>query len=374
MVFVNDLAGTPGIPAWMGHMPADADAMSFVDAVFPAFLFIVGMSIPFALHNRLQKGDSFLQLQAHIIWRTLGLLTLGFFMVNGEDGYNAAASGIPLHVWLLLFYAAAILTWNVYYFKNKMLQYLFRFIGIAGLIILAFIYRGGDGTEHMRPHWWGILGLIGWAYLYACIFYQLFKGNIIALTVMIAFCTAYYIISRMPAIESSDNFSWMHKQAGNAAHTSVVLCGIVLSQIFFSKKITVSINKRFMWASIFMLLCFIAGFILRPYYKISKIYATPTWCLYSAGFCCIIFGLLYWLIDIKSKNKWTQFFKPAATNPLLTYIIPGILFSFFSLTKISIFPKQFRHGIPGILWSLFFAVAVMYIAKGLNKLKIRMQL
>jgi predicted acyltransferase len=153
-----------------------------------------------------------------------------------------------------------------------------------------------------------------------------------------------------------------------------VLCGIVLSQIFFSKKITASINKRFVWAAVFALLCFIAGFILRPYYKISKIYATPTWCLYSAGFCCIIFGLLYWLIDIKSKNKWTLFYKPAATNPLLTYIIPGILFSFFSLTKISIFPREYRHGIPGILWSLFFAVVVMYIAKGLNKLKIRMQL
>ena len=46
MVFVNDLAGTPGIPAWMGHMPANADAMSFVDVVFPAFLFIAGMSVP----------------------------------------------------------------------------------------------------------------------------------------------------------------------------------------------------------------------------------------------------------------------------------------------------------------------------------------
>ena len=191
---------------------------------------------------------------------------------------------------------------------------------------------------------------------------------------MIGFCTAFYIISRLPAVQGSDGLGWMHSQAGNAAHTSVVLCGIVLSQIFFGKKIAASINKPFMWAAIFMLLCFIAGFILRPYYKISKIYATPTWCLYSAGFCCIIFSLLYWLIDIKGKSKWTQFFRPAATNPLLTYIIPGILFSFFSLTHITIFPKQFRYGIPGIIWSLFFAVAVMYIAKGLNKLKIRMQL
>lgn len=88
MIFVNELAGVRGIPTWMKHMPADADAMTFVDVVFPAFLFIVGMSIPFAINQRLKKGDSTLQLQAHIIFRTLGLIVLGVFMVNAEGGYN----------------------------------------------------------------------------------------------------------------------------------------------------------------------------------------------------------------------------------------------------------------------------------------------
>lgn len=374
MVFVNDLAGTPGIPAWMGHMPANADAMSFVDVVFPAFLFIAGMAIPFALKNRIDKGDTFIQLQAHILWRVLGLLTLGFFMVNGEDGYNEAASGLPLHLWLLLFYTAAILTWNVYTFKNKTLHYLFRGIGIAALVVLAFIYRGGNGEQHMQPHWWGILGLIGWAYLYSCIIYQLLKGNILLLILMVAFCTAFYIVSKQPAVQNSDGFSWMASQAGNAAHTSVMLCGIVLSQIFFSGHKTVANNTRFLQAGIFLIVLFIAGYCIRPYYKISKIYATPTWCLYSAGFCCIIFGFLYWLIDIRGKSKWTVFFRPAATNPLLTYIIPGILFSVFTLCHITIFPLRLRYGIMGIVWSLFFAVVIMYIAKGLNALKIRMQL
>jgi len=372
MVFVNELAGIRDIPQWMKHMPAKADAMTFVDLVFPAFLFIVGMSIPFALQNRISKGDSFLQLQAHILWRTLGLLTLGFFMVNAEDGYDSGAAIISRHAWLLIFYAASILTWNVYHFKNKTGSYILRFAGIAILIVLAFIYRGENGAS-MRPHWWGILGLIGWAYLFSCIFYQLLKGNIILLTVMIAFCTAFYIISKQPTVQASDIFGWMSAQAGNAAHTSIVLSGIVLSRIFFGRSITTT-SKRFMAAGGFMLSLFISGYILRPYFKISKIYATPTWCLYSAGFCCIIFLLLYWLIDIKGNNKWMVFFKPAATNPLLTYIIPGILFSFFSLCGISMLPQSYRYGAPGILWSLLFAVVVMYIAKGLNKLQIRMQL
>ena len=58
MIFVNELASIKEVPQWMRHMPADADAMTFVDVVFPAFLFIVGMSIPFAFNARLLKGDS----------------------------------------------------------------------------------------------------------------------------------------------------------------------------------------------------------------------------------------------------------------------------------------------------------------------------
>ena len=82
MIFVNALAGVRDIPPWMKHMPADSDAMSFVDVVFPAFLFIVGMSIPFAINNRLAKGKTFIQLSWYILFRTMGLLVLGFFMVN----------------------------------------------------------------------------------------------------------------------------------------------------------------------------------------------------------------------------------------------------------------------------------------------------
>jgi len=375
MVFVNELAGTRDIPRWMEHMKANEDAMSFVDVVFPAFLFIVGMSIPFALANRTRKGDSFLQLQFHILWRTLGLLVLGVFMVNGEEGVNAAATGIPGSLWSLLFYISAILVWNVYTFRNKRWGYILRGAGIAGLIVLGIIYRGGeDGGSRLQPHWWGILGLIGWAYLYACIFFQLLRGNIILLLLATALCTAFYMIAHTPRLVEGNHLNWMSAQAGNAAHTSVVLCGIILSRIFFGDAPATGIRNRFLQALLFAAILFIAGYFIRPYFKISKIYATPTWCLYSAGICCVVFGFLYWLIDIKKVSGWTGFFRPAGTNPLLTYIIPDILFALFMLFHFTILPNSLRYGLPGVLWAMIYAVAVMYIAKGLNALKIRLQL
>lgn len=374
MVFVNELAGAREIPAWMKHMPADADAMSFVDVVFPAFLFIVGMAIPFAINNRLTKGDSTLQLQKHILFRTLGLLVLGVFMVNAEGGnYDEATMGMSINLWALLFFLCAILVWKVYDKKKKILANILKAIGIIGLLILAFIYRGSNG-EYITPRWWGILGLIGWAYLYSCIFYQLCRGNKYKLAALIVVCVAFYAIGSIPSVQNSMWLSWISAQKGNAAHTSIVLCGMVLSLIFFDEEKQFIIRKTFMEALIFTALLFVAGFLLRPYYKISKIHATPTWCLYSAAFCCIIFSFLYWLIDLKKIKSWTGFFQSAASNPLLTYIVPDIIYYLTALLGISLFPYSLKYGIAGILWSLFFAILVMGIAALLNKMKLKLQL
>ena len=372
MVFVNELAGMRDIPVWMKHMPANADAMSFVDVVFPAFLFIVGMSIPFAINNRLAKGK-FMQLQQHILFRTLGLLVLGFFLVNAEGGYDEALMPLSIHLWMLLVFVCAILIWKVYYTENKTLIYTLRAIGIIGLIILAFIYKGENGAS-ITPRWWGILGLIGWAYLYSCIFYQLCKGNKYFLTALIAVCVAFYAIGSMESVKDSTSLYWISAQKGNAAHTSIVLSGIVLTLIFFDETKPVTIKTRFIQAFVFTVLLFTAGYFLRPYFKISKIHATPTWCLYSAGFCCIIFAFLYWLIDMKKNKRWTNFLKPAASNPLLTYIIPDIIYFLTALLGISLLPDSLSYGWIGIIWSFVFAFLVLGIAALLTKWKLRLQL
>ena len=90
----------------MKHFPPEGDGMTFVDLVFPAFLFIVGMSIPFAINKRRQKGDTTVELWKHIFIRTAGLLTLGIFMVN-IHGLNEALVGMSRNVWELLMFISA---------------------------------------------------------------------------------------------------------------------------------------------------------------------------------------------------------------------------------------------------------------------------
>ena len=375
MIFVNDVSGVSGIPGWMKHKPADADAMTFVDVVFPAFLFIVGMSIPFAINKRLAKGDDFWKLQSHIIWRVVGLLILGVFMVNGEGGYNESEMGMSIAAWSLLFYLCAILVWNVYTFKNKKWKYLLQGVGAIGLLLLAWTYRGGDdGSEGIKPRWWGILGLIGWSYLYGCIIYQLFRGKVWPLLFAIAICITWYCIGRSGIAKGSAVLEWMSSTSGHAAHTSIVLCGIVLSVLFFDERIAKSVQRRFLYAGLFALACFVSGYLIRPYYFISKIHATPTWCLYCSAICIAVFSILYWFTDIKKRYKWTAFFQPAASNALLVYILPNIIYYTQALFGWHFMPAIFHQGLLGIAWSALYAVAIMLLAFCLNKLKVRLQL
>ncbi len=179
MIFVNDLWSLSGIPEWLEHKPADVDGMGLADVVFPAFLFIVGLSIPFAIKARIKKGDSRIQILRHIIERTLALLIMGVFMVNLEN-IDSSASMISKPVWQILMTLAFFLIWNVYRGKvlGKISPMLMKSVGWMILIFLAIIYKApdqGNGTW-MHFHWWGILGLIGWGYLLSALVY-LFIGN-----------------------------------------------------------------------------------------------------------------------------------------------------------------------------------------------------
>src|SRR5690242_20127974 len=83
--------------------------MTFVDIVFPAFLFIVGMSIPFALRSRLARGEPWWKIGLHVLARTAALLWIGIMMVNGESGPDATQLGWSPTLWSALLFFAAIL-------------------------------------------------------------------------------------------------------------------------------------------------------------------------------------------------------------------------------------------------------------------------
>jgi predicted acyltransferase len=166
MIFVNDLWSLQDIPLWLEHVPGDADGMGLADVVFPAFLFIVGMSLPFAVSSRVKKGDSDLQIAGHIIIRSVSLIIMGVFLVNGEY-INETATGISRLLWNVLSCTSFLLLFNTYPANlNIWIVRSAKALGIIVLMVLALVYRAGEGNDvhGFSTYWWGILGLIGWAY------------------------------------------------------------------------------------------------------------------------------------------------------------------------------------------------------------------
>jgi heparan-alpha-glucosaminide N-acetyltransferase len=371
MIFVNELAGVSGIsPGWK-HAPAAADTMTFPDIVFPSFLFIVGMSIPFAISNRISKGDSYPQLIKHILFRSAGLLVLGVFMVNTEGGYNHEAMILPVSLWALLFAVFAIMVWNSYPQPQK--GRILRIAGAAGLVVLALLYIREDGSRGITPQWWGILGLIGWAYLIASLTYLFGKGSLMVIGSALVLCVAWFAFGSVDIAPKNSFLSFMNAQKGHSTHSSIVLAGVIITLLMFDDRVNRTLAVRLMYVAGFAVASCVAGFVLRQWFPVSKIFATPSWAFFCVAICIAVFLFLYWLIDVKKFSGWTSFVRPAASNPLLTYLIPFIIFAFMSLLSLR-WPETFHHGIAGMIWSLVYAVSVMAFVILLNRLNIKLRL
>ena len=79
-------------------------------------------------------------------------------------------------------------------------------------------------------------------------------------------------------------------------------------------------------------------------------------------------------MEIKKQTKWSEFFMPAAANPLLIYILPGVIYYFNKALNIHILPEYFTEGVPGIIWSLVFSTIMLFVMRILNRYKIQLYL
>src|ERR1700723_2328576 len=101
MIFVNDVSSVHGLPWWTYHAHAEQDAMTYVDMVFPFFLFIVGMSMPLAINRRLEKNPSIDFIWLHLLARSAGLAVVCFILANAEKA-KSVRMGLNPNVWALL--------------------------------------------------------------------------------------------------------------------------------------------------------------------------------------------------------------------------------------------------------------------------------
>jgi heparan-alpha-glucosaminide N-acetyltransferase len=375
MLFVNDLF-EPGVPTWLLHAKADVDGMGLADWVFPGFLFMVGVSIPFAIHSRIQKGHLKAQIFGHIILRTLSLLLIGVFMLN-TDRLNGELSGINGNLWAILVYVSIFLIWNKYPSNHRWhrLFLALKITGIAGLVVLAILFRAGEPghVSWFETSWWGILGLIGWGYLVAASA-SLFLGDRLwtAIVLWLSF-VVLNMLSQLGLLECLHLLNPVFGVIIDGNVPSIVLAGFVVSLIL--KHYSQNPAKAAGTIMLMGLFCLAAGFILRHWFIISKIQGTPSWAMICNGISMFIFSLLFLLIDIKGKSKWSAIFKPVGQNSLTTYLAPDVIyFICWGLSLPFFFYKQTNNPLLAVGGSLGWALAMVGFSALLSRINIRLKL
>jgi predicted acyltransferase len=373
MIFVNDLWSLKNIPGWLEHVERGVDGIGLADVVFPAFLFIVGLSLPFAIDARRKKGDSNGQLVGHVLWRTLALLVMGIFLVNGET-INATAMGIPKYLWYPLSCLSFILIWNVYpKTASKYLVYGAKAIGILTLITLAILYRGGDGSERFAPHWWGILGLIGWAYLASGLITVFARNNFYIIGGAWIFFALLSMVSHAKLLPHNAVLDAIPDAIRGGTLTGLTLGGVLTALVFqYYRRKKNNLGLTAVLLS-FSALLIVMSVITRPYWKLAKLGATPAWLFLCSAFTILAFLAIYWLADVGKKADWFRFIRPAGTDTLLCYLIPYFAYAVVRFTGLSL-PDVLLTGGVGLFKTFLFALLCVFITGLLNRVGVKLKL
>jgi predicted acyltransferase len=374
MIFVNDLWSLKNIPAWLEHVERGVDGIGLADTVFPAFLFIVGLSLPFAIDNRRKKGDTEMQLVMHVITRTIALLVMGVFLVNGETIYSLPW-GIPKYLYYPLSCLSFILIWNVYPKKaNRTLVLVSKAVGVLILVTLAIIYRGGDdGSERFAPHWWGILGLIGWAYLVSGLITVFAKNNFFVILASWIFFAVLSMVSHAGLLPHNNIISAIPDAIRGGTLTGLTMGGVLTSLIFqkyLKRKNNIGLTVVLI---AFSGLLIALSVITRPYWKLAKLGATPAWLFLCSAFTILAFVAVYWLADVKRKANWFNVVKPAGTDTLLCYLIPYFMYFIVNATGLYL-PAVLLTGVVGLFKSFLFAILCVLITGLLNRAGVKLKL
>lgn len=376
MIWVNDFWTLENIPKWLKHAAAGEDYLGFSDLIFPWFLFIVGMSIPFAFENRFRKGKTMTDNWLHVIFRTIALLVMGLFHVNMEH-YNHDEALLFKPVYVIITTAAFFMIWNRYPDTFAKKHHLFAGLRIAGigiLIVMFLLYkgRGYDGAATgFQTYWWGILGLIGWVYLISASVYLLFRRSVVAAVIALLASLALNMASSSGI--SYNIFSWQNGSwiPGNGGLQALAFGGIITSLLLIKTRE----NQRKLYILLISAatLTLVTGLLLRGSFIISKISGTPTWILISLSSALFLFVLLHFIVDVKGHANWFIPIKTAGTATLTCYLVPYFYYSFRSLTGAEL-PDFLTEGWLGLIKSFMYAFIIVGITWLLTRMKIQLKI
>jgi predicted acyltransferase len=251
--------------------------LHFWDLIQPFFMFIVGVAIPFAVANRIKKGETSRTITNHAFRRSLLLLFFGWALYFVEAGHLVFRLQNVL-AQLSVTYLVAFLI------RNKSFSFQLIFTLVLLLVIdLAYRFFPLDGFNHP----WVKFGDLGaW-------FNNLIEGE-----------------------KNSTDWATLNFISTTAHTVWGVMCGkLLMSDKTPSKKIQALLISGF--------LALVVGYAMDilNITPIIKRIATVSFIFVSGGWAILVLCFCYWLIDVKRLFlKGARFFIIVGMNSIFIYL------------------------------------------------------
>lgn len=337
MIIVN----TPG--SWKFIYPplehAEWNGFTPTDLVFPSFLFAVGNALSFVMNKWVNMPEK--KVLWKIIKRTLLIFLIGYllywfpFFTSDDAGHLMLAPMKDTRVFgvlqrIALCYGIAALM--VYYLQPRTILWI-----TLGILVLYYpvLYFGGDQPDPLSLRQNAVLKLDRWLIGES----HMYKGEGLAFD-------PEGFLSTFPAIVNVIGGYWVGryiqvKGKTYEALTGLLLAGSVLAAIAFMWDYSFPVNKK-LWSSSFA--------------------------VYTVALDCIIIAVIIYVIDFQKKTRWTYFFEVFGRNPLVIYILSGLIAQFLGMLPGGedgsaygwIYNNIFKPINP-YLGSFLFALMIMFI-------------
>ncbi len=313
MIFAN--TGYVGKPWWMEHYPPALNGMTWVDMIFPAFLFIAGVAVPLAGERFLSRQGSAWRLGLHIATRGASLLAIGVLFVNKSNpelmGWSAAG-------WWLLVMTGIWLAWHRWNSESRAIRILSHMLrGLGILLLLFFLWRyQGKGGVWIRPSWWGILGLIGWAYMITATCYLVLRRTPELLYMVGVVMAGWMATAGLGYLRGFAPLGqgwtiW-------AGHPMLAVFGAALGASLLHAEARETMRFRL---GAFAVLAAGAGIFLAAGKGLSKNGCTPGWAFLSLAAAAAVWLVIYWLRDVRQWDGASlRYLAALGKIPLTAYI------------------------------------------------------
>ena len=273
---ISDGSLISAITSQLHHHPWNG--LRFWDLVQPYFMFIVGLSLPFAVSSRIKKGQSSHQISKHVLKRSLILIFMGWALYcigPGEIRFYFQNVLAQIGVTYLIAYLVMdrSFTFQVIFslFLLVLTDGLYRFFPVEGFNH-PYVINENFGT------WLD----------------QLYNGQ--------------------------SNNGWASFTAiPTAAHT---IWGVLAGKLLMTDKPAMNKLKKLFIAGTLLI---VVGYLMDPVIPIIKRICTSSFVLVSGGWSIITLALLFWMVDIKKLNKgWPLFFGVVSMNSLFIYLFSHV--------------------------------------------------